>query len=311
MKHKDIKGVTLIELMITLVVFSIIFGMVYSVYNTFLRQATIERKTEKTELDVVANFWPLVKDIENAGFGTPKTGACAQAVGTASNELIIHSTATGANKYAGRYSYVTDKYCTVPYMADISGEDVAIISGNDRSLTGFSQVREGKLVPCLDEYVNKVAYWVPNTSMGCYEVRYGIFPYNSGNEPAMCKNTGAMVLRKSISTTAQTNWQPLLDCVFGTDGDGDRGLNFRFGCIDSNGNLIWRSDTNCGVSTLRLVKIGLVIQASPRMDIQGPATITLFEDLDPSLRVTINLNNEQRFYRWRTLEQTIVLRNPA
>lgn len=311
MKYKNIKGVTLIELMITLVVFSIIFGMVYSVYNTFLKQATIERKTEKTELDVVATFWPFLKDIEAAGFGTPKTGACSQAIILSGNELTIHSTATGNDKYAGRWSYINND-CTVPDMADIpSSENVAIVSGDDRSFLGFSQISEGKLTSCLETYKGKFAYWVPNNILGCYEVKYAISNYNPGTEPAMCKNTQAMVLRKSISTTIDPNWQPLLDCVFGTDNDGDRGLNFRFGCIDSSGNLIWRTDTNCGTNKLRFIKIGLVIQSSPRKDIQGPATITLFEDLDPSYRVTINLNNEQRFYRWRILEQTIVLKNPA
>lgn len=310
---KNIKGVTLVELMVTLVVFSIIFSMIYSVYNNFIRIATVERKSEKTELDIIQNSWSLIKTIENAGLGIPPTGACAGAISLQGGELVIHSTGSGADRYAGRWGRITGDDCTVPDLSDLNnGEYIVILAGEHKNFISFGQISTGKITPCdPDHYKGHFAFWVPNNTFGCYEIRFRLGTYNPGTTPTMCENTGAMVLRRSLSTTAQTNYEPFIDCVFGTDPDGDTGLNFRFGCIDDSGNLTWRTDHNCGTAKLRIVKVGILVQASPRKDIQGPPTISFFEDLDPSLRVTINLNDEQRFYRWKKLEQTIILRNPA
>jgi prepilin-type N-terminal cleavage/methylation domain-containing protein len=303
---RDIKGVTLVELMVTLAIFSIIFGMIYSVYNSFLRQATIERKSEKTELDIVQTSWSMIKTIENAGFGIPQTGPCAYPIQLQSGELIIHTQAVGADRYAGRWSRI-EKDCSVPNLSDLQDNEwVVILTGEDKKLLGYAQISGGKITPCNPTtHGGQFAYRVPDNTFGCYEIRYQLTNYNSGRRPTMCENTGAMVLRRSLSTSAQPVWNPFIDCVYPSSG-----FNVRFGCIDSNGNLTWRIDPNCGLSKLRLIKLGILIQSSPRKDIQGPPSITLFEDLEPSLRATINLTNEQRFYRWKKLEQTIILRNP-
>ncbi len=311
MKKHGTKGVTLIELMITLTVFSIIFGMVYSVYSTFIRQATIERKTEKTELDIIGTFWPMTKDIEDAGFGVPSTGLCAVPVSLSNGELIIHSTAGDADRFSGRWSYITGQDCSVSGLTDLPGtENVIILSGDtEKKCLGFSRVQNGKLTSCNpDQYRGQFAYWIPdntitscselNIKQGCYEIRYGLGPYYSGSPvPEMCKKTGVQVLRKSLSRTQTPNRKPLMDCVLA--------LDFRFGCIEGSA-LNWYDTPSCG-GVLRYVKVGMVIQSSPRKDLQGPPGITLFEDT--GLPLTINLNNEQRFYRWRKLEQTVVLRN--
>ncbi len=308
MKH-CIKGVTLIELMVTLTVFSIIFGMVYSVYNTFIRQASIERKTVKTELDILSTFWPMTKDIEGAGFGTSSTGLCGVPLSLSGGELIIHSTAGGADRFSGRWSYITGQDCTVSGLQDLPNtENVIILSGDpEKKCLGFSRVQNGKLISCNpDQYRGQFAYWIPdntitncselNLKQGCYELRFGLGPYY-GDTPEMCKNTGIQVMRKSLSTTTTPNRRPFIDCVLA--------LDFRFGYID--GTVLNWYNTPSGSGKLRFVKIGMVIQSSPRKDIEGPASITLFEDT--GLPLTINLNNEQRFYRWRILEQTVILRN--
>ena len=58
--------------MITLVIFAVVISMIYSVFNAFIKQATSERKTAKTEMDVINVAWPLLKEIQTAGFGVPK-----------------------------------------------------------------------------------------------------------------------------------------------------------------------------------------------------------------------------------------------
>ena len=100
------KGTSLVELMIVLTIFSIIGAMMFSTYSTFLKQVTVERKKTKTELDIFNVSWPLIKEIETAGFGVPKTGNCSTAIGLSGNVLTIHSTAAGDSQYAGAWSYV-------------------------------------------------------------------------------------------------------------------------------------------------------------------------------------------------------------
>ena len=89
-------------------------------------------------------------------------------------------------------------------------------------------------------------------------------------------------------------------------------LDYRFGCISSSGALTWQAGTDCVNSKLRLVKVGIVVQSSPRRDLQGSNTITLFEDLGATSQKTITLdsiNATLRYYKWRKIEQTIILKN--
>lgn len=293
---KNKKGVSLVELMITVAVFSIIMSMVYSVYNTFLKHAATERKAAKTEMDVVTVVWPLVKEIQSAGFGVPSSGTCSSYINVSGNELTIHSAAAGDDKHAGKWSYVGSS-CSVTGLP--ASENVAVINNLDKSLLVYTTVTGTTLSGTCDEkYVNQIAYWIPNSSLGCYETKYYLY---SGTAPAMCA-PNTLTLGRKVSTTAGGGTvQPMLDCALS--------LGYRFGCIDTNGNLAWRTDRNCGTAKLRLVKIGLIIQSSPRRDSQVPATITLFGDLGTLLQSTVTLTPDQRYYKWRKIEQTITLRN--
>ncbi len=297
---KNKKGVSLVELIITFAVFSIIMSMVYSVYNTFLKHAATQRKAAKTEMDLVNVAWPLIKEIQSAGFGVPSAGTCSSYIDVSGNELTIHSAAAGDSQHAGKWSYVGSS-CSVTGLP--ASENVAVINNLDKSRLVYTTVTGTNTlsVTCDEKYVNQIAYWIPNSSPGCYETKYALRPYSPASEkPAMCANN-TMKLSRSASTSAATNFQPMLDCALS--------LDYRFGCIDTSGNLAWRTDKNCGTAKLRLVKVGMVIQNSPRRDSQVPATITLFEDLGAALQNTITLTADQRYYKWRKIEQTITLRN--
>lgn len=293
-------GVTLVELLITMAIFTIVTGLIFSTYTIFMKHATTERKITKTELDILNLFWPALKDMQAAGFGISKALTPIQLNGS---ELIILSTATGSDKYSGLWSYV-DNECKVSGIPD--GEYVSVISSVDRSLLGYSKILNSKLadITCTAKITKSgyVAYWIPNTTQGYYEVRFDLKDY-SGDKPFIC-SPGTAKFSKSLSSTATSNYEPLLHCVL------KNSLNYRFGCIDASGNILWKTDPNsCGTAKLRLLRIGFLIQSSPRMDAQGPNSITFFEDLAPSLRITLNLTNDQRYYKWRKIEETIPLRN--
>jgi len=325
---RDYRGITLIELMITLAIFSIILTAVYSVYISFLRHSTEERKIAKTELDVITTQWPLIKEIQTAGYGVPDSGSCTPAIIYPNEEggLTIHSTAAGDAINAGKWSYVrdlcaidkvcsnditkscsTDADCTTPGTCISSipdDENVVVIDTTSKKRRGAGGISNSKVNPCDSDYYDKfstIAFWIPSTTLECYEIRYALRTYDSNTRPLMCESN-TMKLSRSVSTTAgTTDYQPLLDCVLS--------LNFRFGCIDSSGNITWQTDENCGSAKLRLIRIGLLLQSSPRRNLQVPSTITLFEDLPPASQATINLTTDQRYYKWKKVEQTIPLRN--
>lgn len=301
-------GTTLVELMITLVIFTIVISMIYSVFNAFIKQATSERKTAKTEMDVINVAWPMLKEIQSAGFGVPKTGTCSSTISVSSDVLTIHSTAAGNDEYAGKWSYV-GTLCAVNTIDIPNGENVVVINNTDRSRLGRETVNASVLPNCgTNNYVNNIAYWTKTdgsgTKLECYETNYSLRTYDpASSKPATCANgTQKLSRRVSTDTAALGNYQPMLDCVLD--------LAYRFGCINtSTGNLTWQTGTDCGTSKLRLVKVGMIVQNSTRRDFQVPTPITLFEDLGATLKRDVTLSPEQRFYKWRKIEQTITLKN--
>lgn len=296
------KGTSLVELMVTLVIFSIVVSSMYSVYNALLKQATTERKVAKTEVDVINVAWPLLKEIQTAGFGVPSSGSCTPAISKSGNELAIHSTAAGGSEHAGKWSYV-DSACNVTGVPNAtespSDNSVVVINILDGSRIGTTTVNSSNVLSACGSYASNVAYWIPSGgTLECYETKYKL--YNSSAAPATCA-TGTTTLGRSASATAGGGVnQPMLDCL--------RDLDYRFGCINSSGNLTWQTGTNCGTSKLLLMKVGAIVQSSLRRDSQVPATITLFEDLSGQSKA-VTLTDEQRYFKWKKLEQTITLKN--
>lgn len=302
-EFRDIRGVTLVELMVTLVILSIIMVSIYTVYSSILKTTTTERKVAKTELDVLTVIWPFIKEVQTAGFGVPKTGTCTPAISYLSGVLTIHSTAAGDSKDAGKASYIGED-CVINDIPE--GENVVVISGITKENKGTGIIEDGKVKVCQAVYtdLSTIAYWVPSSTFPCYETSYKLENYTIANKPAMCV-TGTKRLSRSVSTTDDESddvYQPMIECV--------RELSFRFGCIDSGGDLTWSVNPTCTSGYLRLLRIGMVVQTSPKTDIQGPAILKLFEDLETEgNHVTVVLTDEQRYYKWKKIDQTIALRN--
>ena len=200
--------------------------------------------------------------------------------------------------------------------ASTGGNNVVVINSTDRSKVNSSPlptVNASNAVVnssnvCDSNWVNNIAYWTPYVSgadLECYETKYSLQNYNS-DRPAMCApdtvTEKVKKLSRSYSRTTVESWDPMLDCV--------RYLGYRFGCISSSGALTWKTDTvSCGTGKLRLIKVGMIVQSSTRRDFQVPTPISLFEDLGTGLKQDVTLSEEQRYYKWRKLEQTITLKN--
>lgn len=296
---KKDNGTTLVELMVALVIFSIVIGTIYSVNIAFMKYATSERKGAKTEMDIVNASWPLIKEIGSAGFGAPRSGICTPALEFTDGVLTVRSTAAGDSQNAGKWSFVGSS-CAVTGIPD--GAQVIVINNLNRSRVGASSVSGGVIQGCVLGYKGHIAYWIPSAAGECYETKYRL------DAPSTAMTTcapGSLVLQRSSvikTTSAADSYGAMLSCV--------RAFGARFGCISSAGDLTWQADDNCGTSRLRLVKIGLIVQNSMRREEQIAESLDLFEDLGPAMKETITLTNDQRYYKWRKIEQTITLKNP-
>lgn len=304
------KGTTLIELLVVMGIFGMVMAAMMSQYVTLLKTTTVARKITKSQSDVTNVVWPLFKDIESAGFGIPSKGKSSSTsclpetermpISVSSGVLTIHSTAAGDSKGAGAWSTISST-CAVTGISN--GEYVIVIDPVDRSRLDFSNIANGKIAdPCpanVSLWSSALAFWVPpGDGYECYETKVALRDYTTSNTCA----SGTKKVSRSASATSDTNYQPMLDCVLA--------LDYRFGCINkTSGDLSWRSDTSCtsAEGSLRLVRVGIIFQESPRSDSQGDSTITMFSDL--SSASIINLDPTQRYYKWRKIERTIALRN--
>jgi len=319
-------GFSLLELLIVIAMLGLILAVIFSEYIRVLQQAAVTRKMVKTEMDVVNVIWPLFKEIESAGFGTPaksstgSSSSCTKAnsllpfsYDAANNRIFIHSTAAGEQSDAGSWSTIGNN-CVVTGIT--AGQFVVVINpAGMAQLAWTNTVASGSdvvLAGCDPLWVDMIAYWSPSDgALECVEAFYQMRPY--GTRLGTCAPSGAgtdeqvgRLMRSIAYNNGDDNSQPMIECV--------RDFSFRFACINrSNGSLTWVTDPSGCTSTagdLRMVKIGLIVQESPRdASYTSPATISLFTDLGAGMQKTVNILPTQRNYRWRPIERTIVLRN--
>ena len=277
-------------------------------YSTWLSQATLTRKEIKTENDTINTLWPLLKEIETAGFGVSSSPPpmCSNYISLAGNTLTINSTAAGNDSDAGAWNLIADTQCSVTQISD--SQNVIIIdpnSGSGKQKVATTSVNTGKLQGCSSAWIGKVAYWMPNINPGYYQTSYSLTNYVN-NQPAMCAPGTAKFSR---DTGGGAGPQPVLDCVLAA--------GYRFGCVDkTTGALTWWADpASCtcnpgatGSPHLRLITIGMVIQDSPATNTLASANITLFNNNEGGAQ-TLTLTNAQRYYKWKVIKKTITLRN--
>lgn len=300
------KGTTLVELMIVIGILSVIMVMVFAQFSTVLQMTNITRKNVKTESDIVTTIWPILKDIESAGFAIPATGCSPSGmippIAYSSGVLKLHSTASGDKKNSGAWSIIGNN-CAVTGID--SGEYVVIINPANKRRVAYTNVQSNlTLASCVSSWVGFIAYWVPaDGALECYETAFSKRGYTSTNKPTLCADGTVSFARSVVYNADSTNYQPMLDCVLDVD--------FRFGCLNpTTGNLSWRADHNCTAleGKLRFINVAIVLQESTRYDTQIPeSSITLFASTGSPK--TITLTSAQRYYKWKTVEKTIVLRN--
>ncbi|MEJ5301511.1 MAG: type II secretion system protein [Thermodesulforhabdaceae bacterium] len=332
-KKFGLNGFSLVELLAAIALVSIVLAIVFPQFASILKHSTSTRKVAKTQSDLFADLEYIFKEISLAGYGLPvsrdnlsrswcvregHSAVVVESTGNASESLIIYSAGVGNRKGRGRWGIVDvnsgslSLFGVSGMLPPTSNSYVMIIDTADASLRklGVFKVSNNGLAT-IKKYVsdevltNKIAYWIPTASSSeiyeCYESQFYIESYSS-DKPQICANSTSVLVKDQDPPDGGVGKAPILDCV--------KDLRFRLGCVDYNtGSVNWR--TSCRASEVpKMVRVGMVVQASGReKDIVFPhSSLSLFSSLG-SNSIVISLTEDERYYRWTTVEKTIFIPN--
>jgi len=344
MKDRNVSGFSLVELLVAVALLVGVFAIIFPQYISLTRHSAVTRKMIKTQADAYNNLEQMFKDIASAGFGLPAvsdnlpSGATSclrtpdKAIEITTNNngsvIIIRSTAAGDKKEVGAWGVVSidsNSNVTLSYSSMVFKDDYLMIldtaSENFKKL-GLLKFDANSRLSLVEQYSDlqalngKIAYWIPkdndkNKDKVCYTTSFYLDDYSSSDpKPDICAPNGKKLMR-SKDPPDPSGSAPIMDCVH------DQGLAFLIGCVGSTSGIEWLDPTkgSCPSSMIpRLVRVGVVVQAGPReKDKISPESLTLFNGVvdgnGNSLGRNITLSNDERYYRWITLEKTIFLVN--
>ncbi len=327
---KDFQGFSLVELLVTVAILSIFIAIVFPQFASILHHSTSTSKNVKTDIDLTGSLEQMFKDTHSAGFGLPVASnglvrsECVRdsntAVAISASSITIRSTASGDRKECGGWGIVRkglilkrpEDSISIPENSFVMVIDTA--DSELRKLGIFKVLSNGGLQKVggtsapTDVLIGKLVYWIPteNTTniLECYETTFSLDSYQS-DKPFICAD-GTSVIRRNKNPQDDNSRtpQPVLDCVLK--------MAFRVGCFDKKtDSFTWRQTACENGETLKLVRVGTIVQASQRNKeiVSSSSEIRLFKDLGPENVDVTTLNEEARHYQWKTIEKTIYLPN--
>ncbi len=338
---KDNKGVTLVELMISLAIFSIVLAGVYAVYITTAKYSFKGYKEAESEMELVIGKNFIERDIAMAGYGlannydfdedgtenfTPTAIGATDGGLNAPDTLTLMGTAIGRlSRAAQGWTHVVTTTPTFQTWNDAREN----LEQNDRVI--YMEPNTGTLLVSEDEtwqfnYPDSPATIKEGTLVYGINTTDSNFPYYAveyslgGNAPKICA-PGTQEIERAES---RNNIPPLsnermsiLACIldlqiaFGLDTDED-------GTIDTwdNGGAITAAppydDYVILRTRLRQVRVYILVQSgsrNPDEDVYPADTSFRVGDTVLGIGRDITLTDEQRRYRWRVVFLSITPKN--
>jgi len=338
------KGLTLIELMVTVAVLSIVLAGIYTVYVTTARHSAREYKIAESEmeLEIVKNF--IERDIAMAGYGlaenydydedgvqefTPIAIGATDGGVNAPDTLTLMGTAVARLDRATQgWTHVSSTTPTYQTWGDaredlVAGDMVMFMEPSTKALlvTSGTTTWEFPYLGGSPDTIQKgtLVYGLETTSGSnpYYAVEYSL----GGTPPDVCAS-GTQNLQRAesrnlpLSTSDRT---PLLACVldfqvaFGLDTNEDGSIDF----WDDGGTIASLAPyTNPATLRERLkqVRIYMLVQLggrNPDADVYPSGTVIRVGDttLPQTIGRDITLTTDQRRYRWRVVSLNITPKN--
>ena len=337
-----VKGVTLVELLIALAIFSIVMAVVYSLYINQVKHSTREYKLAENEMEFGITKNILERDIMLAGYGVadnygslpydpvPITASDASSL-TTFDSISLRGTAVGVfSRTSQGWSYITDAGPPVTFHTwSDSRENVA---GGDSVVYMHPATRE-----ILTEGATAI-FTMPASPSGAAKgtLVYGVhkdsaaLPYITaeyvigGTPPPVCA-PGVKNLMRAESRNSDPplpgNREPILNCVldfqvaFGLDSGFEQdGL---IDLWDNGGTQAAVYDRRTLKKRLRQVRIYVLVQSGSRdpdytySNPDRPANPDTVRVGDSALGTgrDVILTPEQRRYRWKVVAVHVTPRN--
>lgn len=341
-RNGDQKGITLVELLIALTIFSVVMAGAYSLYTNQVTHSTREYKLAEHEMEFGIAKNILERDIMLAGYGIadnygslpydplPITASDASSQ-TTFDSISLRGTAVGIfSRTSQGWSYITDNGPPVTFQTWSDSREN--ITAGDKVIYMHPATRE-----LLTDGATAI-FTFPASPSGTEKgtLVYGIhsdsaaFPYITaeyvigGTPPPVCASGAKNLLRaesRNNDPPLPGNREPILNCVldfqvaFGLDsGFEEDGL---IDLWDNGGTQAAAYDSRTLKKRLKQVRIYVLVQAGNREphytysnpdNPANPNTVRVGESALGTGRDVI-LTPEQRRYRWKVVAVNVTPRN--
>jgi len=339
---KNENGLTLLELLVTVAIFSVVMAIVCGLYNAQVRHVSREYRLAESEMELGIAKSVLERDIMMAGYGMadayatlPASPRIISATDAASasvyDTLILRGTAIGIlSRSSQGWSYISDNGPPIVFRTwsdgreNISaGDSVVYMDHATREIVteGATAVFKFPSAPSSG-FRGTLVYGLNSESsaMPYYAVHYVM----GGTPPSICAAGTRNLLRaesRNADPPHSSAREPILNCV--------RDFQIAFGLdtslIEDNVIDLWDNggvqasayDNRTLKRRLKQVRVYILQQAGSRdpdylysnpVNISDPATIRVGDSAIGTGR-DIRLTEEQRRYRWKLISLSITPRN--
>ncbi len=312
------QGYSIVEILIVIAILGILAGGILSAYK-FIAKENVERHyvaKQESEAEVLIN--QLIKDIEAAGFGIDVNALTLTSItaDTVSGyTLMFPSLAGREEKLAGCWAVLNNGSIT-SYSKNFMGQDCQFLSAWYVVLEPNSKKN---LCPSDLDYLcndltgmSGLAFYATTNNNYKYPQSFIVtYSLNQQNLPKECA-IGTFNLVKTLGTSGfggyQAN-QPVISCIF------PGGFRIRAG-VDSGGSISYQdsvSSSDIQNKKHKLFRLCLIVQIGGRQDTSSQQPQFSGNCGGPIDYDNTNLqdwwNNTGRWYRWKVVEQDILLRN--
>jgi prepilin-type N-terminal cleavage/methylation domain-containing protein len=290
---KNRNGMSLIELLIVLAIFSIVMAGLYSAYQTVLRQGLKEYRLAESEVELQIGRSVLHRDMAMAGYGLADDygGAFSPvAIGAAEgtpDTLNLMGTALGRearSTQAWSYTQDTDATALASFRSTWDDPREILKDGDEwviyiepnvkRLLTVAPSTNQSTELSWLFPYPGSgtnpgpelekgvLVYGLQKSTDTKATVPYYTVTYTLGGTPPKVCAPGTQNLTRSETRNNDTNPQPLLNCVldfqvaFGLDSNGDEIID----CWDNGGQTAATYNNTTRKERLKQVRAFVLVQ---------------------------------------------------
>jgi len=294
--HRQVRGFSLVELMVAIVVVALFMTGVFALFTNFLTQSGEQASRAKRGSDARMGLNLVKRDLTNTGFGIANDFMGTAIAGTGTTVTIRSTAVHDRARPAGQHGFVQDNGDVADGMGgviDAGLRGIAMTPDRDRLMV----TNRGN----LDGSVGAGnLFFVGNQDGGepyHYQRQYRLGGAGGGECEA---NTPDLQSNDTNGGTAG-----VVDCVLD--------LRFRYGFEVDSGNVQFTSDPNSPPATAAdttpdLLKVAMLLQVSRSpQDGASPATIAYTDNAFGG--VTVNLTAGQQDFHWERLEWSIPLEN--